>query len=161
MIGGGGGIILGICLAGGHPKTALLVTGLCAYSWGALLVEAGSRLPALVRRIHYRRWEGRYYAFDGLQIRIEEAPAGEPWAWLDDVLQALELRRPGLRLGGLSSTEYRQPPGGPELVSRAGIERLARLAGGRSAARFALWFERQVWRPAKQRAAVYGDHGRS
>ena len=64
MIGGGGGIILGICLAGGHPKTALLVTGLCAYSWGALLVEAGSRLPALVRRIHYRRWEGRYYALE-------------------------------------------------------------------------------------------------
>ena len=90
-IGGMGAIVLAFCLAAGHARTALLVTALCAYSWGALLVEAGSRLPALLRAFHYRGWEGRYYEFDGRQIRIEDADDGEPWAWLDDVLHALEL----------------------------------------------------------------------
>ena len=156
-IGGVGAVLLVICLSSGHPRAALLVTALCAYSWGALLVEAVSRLPAYFRRRRYRGWEGRYYEFDGRQLRVEPGADDVPWAWLDDVLREFELKRDGLHLGGLSSSEYRRPLDGPELLSLAGIERLARVSRTPSAARFARWFEGSVHRPAIRRAATVRD----
>ena len=153
LVGGLGLAALAACLWAEMPKLALAVTALCAYSWGALIVEGVSRLPAMLRRWHYRRWEGRYYVFEERQIRIELGADGEPWAVADDVLAAMALARAGLRLGGLSALEYRRREGVGDQFSLAGIRRLRAVARSPRGARFELWFERNVHLPALKRAA--------
>lgn len=152
VIGVLGALALAACLATGQPRTALMVTALCSYSWGALLVEAASRLPGVMRYWMYRRWEGRYLEFDGRQVRVEDDAAGEPWVWLEDALREMRLARAGLQLGGLDAFELRRPKGGPAVLSLAGIRRLARVARSPAAARFERWFERQVHLPAMRRS---------
>jgi len=151
VIGAVGAAVLLYCLLAGHPKTALFVAWACAYSWGALLVEAASRLPFGLRRWHYRDWDGRYFEFDGRQQRIEEDERGEPWIRLEDALREIKLARPGLRLGALTPFEYRQTEDGVEMLSLAGLERLARVSRAPAAARFLRWYRGEVHAPALRR----------
>lgn len=150
-IGALGAVALGWCLWAGSPRAALFVTAVCAYSWGALLVEGASRIPPALRRWHYRRWEGRYLEYEGRQIRVEEDRDGEPWVHADDALAAMRLARSGLHLGGLGVLEYREPADAPDRFSLAGLKRLARVARDPAAARFVRWFERAVHLPAMNR----------
>lgn len=158
VIGSLGGLALGWCLHSGLPRTALMVGAVCAYSWAALLVEGGSRIPGLLRRWHYREWEGRYLEFEGRQIRVEEDRDGEPWVLADDAFAVMGLARPGLQLGGLSGLEYRRPRDAPDRLSLAGIRRLQKVAREPSAWRFLLWFERQVHLPAMNRVGRENVH---
>ena len=151
-VGSVGAIALALLLHFEMPKTALGLTLLCAYSWGALIVEAVSRIPLRLRLWHFRKWEGQYYEFDGRQIRIEDGSDGEPWAVADDVLAAMQLARAGLRLNGLGPLEYRSPDRSPELLSLAGIRKLCAVARSKEAPRFLRWFERSVHLPAMKRS---------
>ncbi len=156
VIGAIGAVALLYCLLGGHPRAALFVAVACAYSWGALLVEAASRLPFALRRWHYRGWDGRYFEFDGRQQHIEEDARGEPWIRLEDALREIRLARPGLRLGGLSPLEYRRRDDGVELLSLAGLERLARVSREPAAGRFLRWYRGEVHAPALRRTERSG-----
>ena len=126
------------------------------------------------RRFHASRWkpwEGRYYAFQGRQVRVamtvaadiadnpEDTPAGTKFCVsLDDLLAILEQpmdamarRKLAARLGADLLQQCKEC-GGDALESGAALRWLHTLEG-RTAQRLYLWLQREVLAPLERRAA--------
>ena len=130
--------------------------------WGALLarplLELGIRAFVAMRDDPLRRWQGAYYAFDGVHVRVFE-DEGRLWIGARDVAAALGVRR------GTDAFLATHPHGaraidGLTCIDVATAESWALALGGRDAKRFAVWLRREVeapWLRRRERGRLHAS----
>ncbi len=104
-------------------------------------------------------WQGRYYAFDGRQVRVAEA-RGRLWFSSADVHAALALTRRAGVLAGFDATERMTHDELGDALSNAGLTRLLARSTAPRTLRFLRWAERDVllpWQNKRHRDAVVSD----
>ncbi|WP_374508921.1 hypothetical protein [Niveibacterium sp.] len=112
------------------------------------LTLSGFDLLRWLRKGHLKRWNGRWYAFHGIQIRLFELP-DHTWLCADDVFRALGEPVDGVvherfrnQFGALG---YREPPGETLVCfSEAALRRYLSLRSDARSREFARWLERDV-----------------
>jgi hypothetical protein len=140
------------------PITVLAVrfVGAAALSmlalWGVALavplVELGAAFLRAARILPVKAWNGRWYEFDGRQIRVFEQPehswiaAEDVFACLGEVADDVTLARYESRYGQLG---FRPPPG-EKLVcfSEAALRRYLSMRSDQRSREFSRWLERDV-----------------
>lgn len=147
------------CAGGGHglvgsligaPVVAVLVTPALLALFPAYLDWARGRI--------WRKWQGRYYAFDDRQIRIVGAHDAL-WFLSADVHAVLGMRP---RIGVLSafgSAERRRDTGLDDALSNAGLIRLLARSTDRRVRRFMRWAEHDVRRPWQKKRELEAPAG--
>jgi hypothetical protein len=116
--------------------------------WGVLLAKPLLELIATwfnwAKREPYAKWQGNYYEFVNVQIRILVRSDGL-WFCARDVLQVIG-EKPVRGLENIySATEYRRfEDERIAAFSERGVERVLRRSRHRDAARMWLWLEREV-----------------
>lgn len=123
----------------------------------ALVPALLALFPAYVRWLDertWRRWQGRYYAFDDRQIRVVDV-AGDPWFAATDVLAALDLPKSTSRFASWKQSEFAPLDElGVAGLSTMGVARLVASRTDRHALRFLHWVERDVVLPWQRRRAA-------
>jgi len=112
------------------------------------LTHSGFDLLRWLRKRHLKRWNGRWYAFDGVQIRLFELP-DHTWLCADDVLRALGEPADGVvheRYRNLfGALGYREPPGETLVCfSEAALRRYLSVRRDARSREFSRWLERDV-----------------
>jgi hypothetical protein len=135
----------------------LLVLPLLAWFASRLIVHGSSGAVGLINRRATSEWEGYYYAFDDIQIRVYEDD-GRLWFVARDVLKALGMKDVA------DSFLARFPDHARLLESEKltvldadGLEKLLGRRQDRESVRFLLWMRRDVLKPwAKKKENLSG-----
>lgn len=142
--GGAFGLILAVLCA---PLAGVVIgTGLVAI------------FPALMRwskERYWLQWQGRYFAFDNHQIRIEQDPEGIAWIVLADVVAVTDLRVTETeiaRLGPFAQKDMVEF--GAMALSEGALLAILSRRNYPAVNRFRLWLERDVLRPLHRRAEL-------
>jgi len=89
-----------------------------------------------------KKWEGNYYEFGGVQVRVVE-DEGELWFAADDVIRAT-----GVPVVGATLLETRElPEWGFAALSIDGVEKVLGRHRSHESGRFLLWARREVVTP--------------
>jgi len=133
-----------------HPAGALLVLPLVAWFIARLLVESGAVTWNFLTRGMMAKWDGRYYAFEGRQLRPVELEEG--LAFLErDILAAIDLdESKTVQIFG-AKERLADPDTGDALLTRAGCERLLLKSPHPQAKKLLLWLQRDVFGPYEKR----------
>ncbi|MDQ3027720.1 MAG: hypothetical protein M3R58_14615 [Pseudomonadota bacterium] len=100
-----------------------------------------------------KRWEGSYYEFNAVQVRVYE-DEGQPWFAAADVMKAAGIPRIPDAVLPVRRNECRIIAG-TKLVgfTFAGLEKFVAAHPGPEAGRFLLWAQREVVGPWEKRRA--------
>ena len=164
-VGVGGYVLLLRWLVSGAGKVpGLILAVLCAPAAGVIIATGLVAIfPALVRwekAQHLSRWQGRYFAFDDRQIRIDQAADGEGWVVLADVMAVTDLRVTETeieRLGPFARRDIAEF--GATALSETALLILISRRNYVAVNRFRLWLERDVLPPLHRRAQILKEMG--
>ena len=147
-IGGTPGLMLGIVAA--TPLVVKLVT--------RHLIELFHEGFTWLSRQPLQEWEGAYYAFDDIQVRIHEFE-GELWFTVADILAAIGAKRLPPAFLATHRAELRRIPGSrKDALPARSLPALLEPMREANAGRFLLWARREVVAPweRKHGAARFG-----
>lgn len=143
------------------PVAAILAIPALAWVGARWLVMFLSWYRRRVREVTWKPWNGRYYAFEGQQIRLHPA-ANEIWIHADDLFAVLELEIDSIgrrKLAARCGTEcFRKVPeiGGEYLSAAAALQFLA-AQGNQRAQKLKRWFEREILPPLRRQNDSGGE----
>jgi hypothetical protein len=126
-----------------------MVAGVCTIVlWGALLAKPIMELITTwfnwAKREPYAKWQGNYYEFANIQIRVFVQPDGL-WFCDRDVLTVIEETRPVALAQIYSDTEYALLEDERlHAFSETGVARMLSTSEHRNAAPMLLWLTREV-----------------
>lgn len=109
-----------------------------------------------------RQWEGAYYEFDNIQVRIYEVE-GELWFAVPDLLKALELKRLPPAFAATHRKSVKRVPGSRlEAIPAGDLPALLEPLRQEKAGRLLLWAQREVIAPweRKHGGARFGGRAR-
>ena len=96
-------------------------------------------------------WEGNYYAFDNVHVRVYEVDDGL-WFAIADVLKATGMKRVPATFLSTHARDVRRVPGTTlSATGLAGVEALLAANRDPKAGRFILWARREVVQPWERR----------
>jgi hypothetical protein len=97
-------------------------------------------------------WQGSYYAFDDVQVRIYEVD-GALWFAVADILMSIGAKRVPPRFLATHRAELRRVPGTAlQALPAASLPALLEPMREPAAGRFLLWAQRDVVRPWERKA---------
>ena len=123
----------------------------------ALFIVPGvvNGVPAFFRlldHLHWGKWQGRYYEFEGRHIRVSFDDRRRLWMCVRDIERALHIR---LQQPTLAQLSFHTRDGLAEFrgnaLSEEGVRRLLSGRSERTAVKFSAWFERDVCQPLAKR----------
>ena len=120
-----------------------------ALAWFAsrAIVHGSTGAVGWINREATREWEGQYYAFNDVQVRIYESD-GRLWFVAKDVLQALEIKEVADSFLARFPAETRWLEGEKlTAINADGLEKLLGKRQDRESGRFLLWMRRDVLKP--------------
>jgi hypothetical protein len=126
-----------------------VVGGVCTVAlWGLMLAKPIMELTATwfnwAKREPYAKWQGNYYEFANIQIRVFVQPDGL-WFCDRDVLKVIEETHAVAFAQIYAETEYaRLDNEHLHAFSETGVERLLRASSHYNAAPMLLWLTREV-----------------
>lgn len=131
---------------------ALFAIPLWARAFVEELMAVGSWLWRLPARLATHEQQGRYYAFKGIPIRVEEDLNGvaQRWIHLEDLGRALGERPREITLRSLDAEALCEFQKQLYVKDEVLLRYLAARSSDR-AARLRVWVERTIWHPARQR----------
>ena len=147
--GGALGLVLAVLCA---PVASVVIgTGLVAI------------FPALMRwskERYWLQWQGRYFAFDNRQIRIEQDPEGTVWIVLADVVAVTDLRVTETEIERLGSFARKSiVEFGAMALSEGALVAILSRRNYPAVNRFRLWLERDVLQPLHRRVELSHENG--
>jgi hypothetical protein len=160
-------VVLRIALAAAFTSFAYwkmggLIPAVCsAPIWGVLLakpiLEGLAGYYSWAKKQPYIPWQGRYYEFESIHIRVFEDDVGHLWFCDKDVLQALGQSVSKTYRIAYAESDYREIPG-ERLMGFS--ENIVILVVSRirhpSAGKFKFWLEREVLAPHHKRREMAG-----
>lgn len=136
-------------------------------AWGKLLakpiIEAGATYFHWQKRQPYARWQGNYYEFANIQIRVIEVPdlsqttsvrssASTLWFCDKDVLKVVGKEPTSLLRALYSNADYRElPDENLAAFSESGVKKYLMTSTHHESKRMMMWIEREVIRPHRKR----------
>ncbi len=116
--------------------------------WGVMFAKVIlETFPALgwqMRRLHYEKWEGKYYKYENTHLRAH-FDGDDAWFVADDVLSVLGKQRGSWLDSRFGASEYRLIPGRTETgFTPEAVLKLIDMSEHPEARKFRLWFERAV-----------------
>jgi hypothetical protein len=130
-----------------------MVLSIPIFAWFAarFLVHGGSGLLDWVSRQQLNQWQGRYYSFNDVQVRVYEE-GGELWFAARDLMLAARMSPiPDSVLEQRLGECERIGEKGPIGFSVAGVERFFAEHPGTEAGKLLLWMRREVVAPWEKR----------
>lgn len=130
-----------------------LLFALPVLAWIAsrFLVHGGASAFAWMSTSHYRKWEGGYHEFNGVQVRVYEDEE-QLWFVLPDVLESTGLREAPGAFRAAHPGDIRDIPGHRlKGLNPRGVEHMLAKSPGHEAGRFLLWMRREVVLPWERR----------
>lgn len=125
----------------------LFALPILAWIAARLLVHGGEGAISWLSNWHYRQWEGAYYSFNDVQVRVYE-DEGQLWFALADVLKSIGIDKVPASFRDVHPGDVREIPGHRlKALSPKGIEHLLARSLDHEAGRFLLWMQREVVRP--------------
>jgi hypothetical protein len=130
--------------------------------WGALMakpiVELGANWFNWARRQPYEKWQGNYYEYANVQIRIFEHGSGSTqrlWFVASDVLKVLG-ERPTRKLALIyNNDEYRVlPDENLPAFSEEGVKKCLTVSRHPQSVAMLLWIEREVIKPHRRKLEI-------
>ena len=101
-----------------------------------------------------KAWEGSYYAFDNVQVRVYEVD-GALWFTIKDVLSAVGMRNVPRAFASTHGPQLRRIQGTMlDAVAASGIAPLMAYARDPRGGRFVLWAQREVVAPWERKVGI-------
>ena len=126
---------------------AVLCIPLAAWFASRLLVHGGANAFSWMSHRALDEWDGAYYAFDNVQIRVYEHDERLLFA-AEDVLRATGIAPVPAAYLGVHPERFTPIPGTRLAgITAEGVEALVNEHPGHDAGRFLLWAQRDVVRP--------------
>ena len=135
--------------------------------WGVLLakpiIEFGFNYFHWQKKQPYAKWQGNYYEFANIQIRVIEVPdlsqtasarssASALWFCDTDVLKVVGKKPTSLLRALYSNAEYRELPNeNLNAFSESGVKKYLMTSTHHESKRMMMWIEREVIRPHRKR----------
>ena len=147
-------------LPGSHKEGLILVV-LSAPLWGGLLaktiLEGVPRYYVWAKKQPYAPWQGRYYEFENIHIRVFEDDFGQMWFCDKDVLQVLGKPVSQTYEVTYPESDYQQIPGERlKGFSETAVIRVVSRIKHPSAGKFRFWLERDVLAPHHKKRELAG-----
>lgn len=132
----------------------LLATPIAGVLLAKPIIEAGGNWLHWTSKQPYEEWQGRYYAFANVQIRMIEV-GKELWAVDADLLRVIG-EKPTLMLGSIYGTEdYDQLPESKLYAfSPTGAEKVLMKSDHYEAKRMLLWLKREVYKAHQRKLDI-------
>jgi hypothetical protein len=131
----------------------LFALPILAWIASRLLVHGGSEALSWMSREPLGKWEGTYYAFNDVQIRIFEDD-GRLWFVVGDVMYAIGMKKLPDSFRAVHPRDVRVVPGTRlKSLDPAGLERLLGKRNEHEAIRFLTWMRREVVKPWERKRA--------
>jgi hypothetical protein len=125
----------------------LFALPILAWIGARLLVHGGASAFSWLSMAQYKKWEGAYYAFNDVQVRVYEED-GQLWFVLPDVLRSIGMKEVPAAFRAVHPGDVRDIPGHRlKGLNPQGLERLLAKAREHEAGRFLLWMQREVVKP--------------
>ena len=145
---------------GGDHKAGLILLALSAPLWGVLLakpiLEMVKSYMDFAEQQPYIPWQGRYYAFQGKQIRIFEED-GVLWFVDRDVLRVLDKEPTSAMRIAYGEVDYKPiAEAGTMAFSERVVARVVSLIRHAEAGKFKFWIEREVIAPHHKKREIAG-----
>ena len=150
-----------VWLAAHAPAGLGLLLCIPLFAWFASrgLVHGGEGLLSWVSKLPFHKWQGAYYQFNNVQIRVYQHHDTLLFV-AEDVLSATGVARRPAAYIGVHSDELLAIPGTKHLgFGMHQVERLANDNPGTDAGSFLLWAQREVvgpWEKKRERARLGG-----
>jgi hypothetical protein len=145
---------------GVKPEAAgmsLLIFFPCSFMLSKPIMEWAEVLGVFVRRRPLAKWQGSYYQFAGIHIRIYPIEKSL-WFVDSDVLRVIEKKSSPMLRSRFDVNEYELIPGTKlHGFSEQGIEKLLRASPHPEAGRMLLWVQRDVVKPFRRRLEMEAD----
>jgi hypothetical protein len=132
-----------------------LLFALPVLAWIAarLLVHGGAGTFGWLSRSHLEKWQGTYYAFNDVQVRVFE-DEGQLWFVTSDVLLAIGLPRLPEAFRAAHPNDMRAVAGTRlAALNPAGLEHMLARRNEHEAIRFLNWMRREVVAPWEKKRA--------
>ena len=131
----------------------LFVLPILAWVAARFLVHGGAEALAWMSREPLGKWEGTYYAFNDVQIRIFEDD-GKLWFVVGDVMYAIGMKELPESFRAVRPRDVRVVPGTRlKALDPAGLEHLLGKRNEHESIRFLNWMRREVVRPWERKRA--------
>jgi hypothetical protein len=115
------------------------------------LVHGGAGAFSWLSTSHAREWEGAYYEFNGVQVRVYDDDQ-QLWFALPDVLKSIGLKAAPAAFRAVHPGDVRDIPGQRlKGLNARGIEHLLAKSHDHEAGRFLHWMRREVVGPWEKR----------
>ena len=135
---------------------AVLLSVGCALFMAKPIMELAGELMTTFSRAPLEKYQGRYYAFAGVQLRVVPVGAQQALWFVDRDVLAVLGEKPSLMLESLyDAHEYDRIPGTRwNGFSEEGVDKLLRASRHHEAGRMRLWIQREVVKPHRNRLAL-------
>lgn len=121
-----------------------------------LLVHGGASAFSWFASAHAREWEGAYYAFNEVQVRVYEDD-GQLWFVVPDVLRSIGIKQVPAAFRAVHPGDVKEIPGHRlKALNPKGVEHLLGKMRDHEAGRFLLWMEREVVKPWQKKRELGG-----
>jgi hypothetical protein len=141
ILGGAAGAAFGFILV--MPLAAKLVT--------RQLIELFHEGFTWLSQQPLKQWEGAFYAFDDVQVRIYEVD-GELWFAVPDILRAIDLKALPPAFAATHRDDLKRVPGSRlQALPASGLPALLEPLRQPKAGRFLVWAQREVVAPWQRR----------
>ncbi len=136
---------------------ALLIFVPCSFMLSKPIMAWAGEIGTFISRQPLSEWQGNYYNFANVQIRIMEV-GRELWVVDTDLMRVIG-EKPTLMLGSLlDSHEYDAIPGtGFHGFSPEGAEKVLSKSNHFESGRMLLWLQREVYKPHRRKRELADD----
>lgn len=136
----------------------LFATG-CSLLLANPVIGLLEELSTYFDRAPLEKYQGHYYSFAGVQIRVIPAGSRQTLWFVDRDVLAVLGEKPSLMLESLHDAhEYDRIPGTPwQGFSEEGIDKLLRASPHIEAGRMRLWVQREVIKPYRNKLALAAE----
>lgn len=125
----------------------LFALPILAWIAARFLVHGGAGAFSWLSNWHFRKWEGSYYSFNDVQVRVFEDD-GQLWFVLPDVMSAIDMKRVPETFLATHPGDVREVPGKSlKALNPQGLDHLLGRRPEHEAARFLNWMHREVVKP--------------
>ena len=129
----------------------LFALPILAWIGARLLVHGGASAVSWMSLAHARKWDGAYYAFNDVQVRVYEDD-GQLWFVLPDVLKSIGLKETPAAFRAAHPGDIRDiPRHALKALNPQGVEHLLAKCHDHEAGRFLHWMQREVLKPWEKR----------
>lgn len=136
---------------------ALLIFAPCSFMLSKPIMAWVAEIGTFVSRQPLSEWQGRYYQFANVQIRLIEV-GHELWVVDTDLMRVIG-EKPTLMLGSLlGSNEYDAIPGTRyHGFSPLGAEKVLSKSNHFESSRMLMWLQREVYKPHRRKRELAED----